>query len=264
MSQSTLPGQSSHNSDSSDLDSFNTPEEETVSRVVPVSSPQDRWDDTEFRYKQIPVLSPVSLVLGLASLIVFVTAFGIIIGSIGTIIGLICFLSTVRNRSEIGGFGMTVAGLSLSAFCALYGSSKLMYDYQTEVPPGFERISFANDIAEKGFEYEKGKGTWTIHPDVEKLNDQKIFLKGYMYPTRQKDGITEFILAKDNGECCFGGEPKVTDMIMVKLKKPLAVDYTDRRVSVAGVFRTERNSSEGLSQVYELKVEHFAVSKTAF
>ena len=229
-----------------------------------MSRSQDRWDDSEFHYKQIPVLSPVTLVLGLVSLVVVVTAFGIIIGSIGAIIGLICFLSSVRNREEIGGFRMTVTGLVLSAACVVYGSSKLVYDYSTEVPPGFERISFASDIAKKGFKYEKGKGTWGIHPEVEQLNGEKIFLKGYMYPTRQKEGITEFILAKDNGQCCFGGEPKVTDMILIKLKKPLEVDFSERRVSVAGVFRTQHNSSEGLNQVYELTAEHFAVSKTAF
>lgn len=263
MSQSTLHEQTPHNSNPGDLDPLNPPEEECVSPSRVVLRTPDRWED-EFHYRQIPVLSPVSLVLGLASLVVFVTAFGIIIGSIGVIIGLICFLSTVRNREEIGGFKITVAGLILSAACVVYGSSKLAYDYSTEVPEGFRRISFTNDIAEKGFKYEKGKGTWAIHPEVEELSGQKLFLKGFMYPTRQKEGITEFILAKDNGQCCFGGNPKVTDMILVRMKKPPKVDFTDRRVSVAGVFRTQRNSSEGLNQVYELTAEHFAVSKTAF
>lgn len=274
MSQSTLPGKTPSESDSQDYGQAegneNLPSSSELSNLIKDSEvpevvrSHDRWDDSEFQYKQIPVLSPVSLVLGVVSLVVFVTAFGIIIGTLGIIIGLICFLSTVRNRSEIGGFGMTVAGLVLSTFCVLYGSSKLFYDYSTEVPPGFQRISFTNDIAEKGFKYEKGKGIWSIHPDVEKLNGEKLFLKGYMYPTRQQEGITEFILAKDNGECCMGGEPKVTDMILVKMKAPLKVDFTDRRVSVSGEFRTQQHTTEGLNQVYELTVEHFAVSKTAF
>lgn len=233
---------------------------------VPAEGPavDDRWDDSDFHYKEIPVLSPVTLVIGLASLVVFVTAFGIIIGSIGVIIGSICFFSTVRNRSEIGGFGITVAGLALSALAVVFGSAKLVYDYSTEVPEGFQRTSFANDIAEKGFQYVKGKGTWSIHPDVKQLHGQKIFLKGYMYPTPQTEGLTEFTLAKDNGECCLGGKPKVTDMILVRMKKPLTVDFSDRRVSVAGVFRIASNSTDGLTQVYEIEATHFSVSKTAF
>lgn len=274
MSQSTLPEQSPPNSAPAGGDQpesqENLPDAERVAGLLQTSEaprlPQfeNRWEESDFHYKQIPVLSPVSLVLGLVSLVVFVTSFGIIIGTVGVILGLLCFFSTVRNREEIGGFGMTVAGLVLSAACVLYGSSKLAFDYSTEVPEGFQRTSFTNDIAEKGFTYEKGKGTWSIHPDVEKLDGRKIFVKGFMYPTRQKEGITEFILAKDNGQCCFGGNPKVTDMILVKMHKPLKVDFTDRRVSVSGVFHIKRNSTEGLDQVYELTAEHFAVSKTAF
>lgn len=265
MSQSTL-----HNNSSESTASIE-PEAETVegslkqSEITPERAvPQDLSMENEFHYKPIPVLAPVTLILGLSSLVVFVTAFGIIVGAIGSILGTICILGILRNRSETGGFRMTSLGLMLCLSTATYGSSKLIYDYQTEVPAGFARISFSNDIAEKGFSYEKGKGSWAIHPDVQKLDGEEIFLKGFMYPTRVKEGITEFILAKDNGECCFGGEPKVTDMILVKLDKPIKVDFTDKRVSVAGKFQTSRNQSEGLSQVYEMKASHFQISKTAF
>ncbi|MDB4680212.1 MAG: DUF3299 domain-containing protein [Planctomycetaceae bacterium] len=265
MSQSTLPNNSSETTAS--IEPETEAVEETLEQSEIVSErpvPQDLSMDNEFHYKPIPVLAPVTLVLGVASLLVFVTAFGIIVGAIGAILGVICLLGILRNRSEIGGFRMTSVGLLLCLCTATYGSSKLIYDYQTEVPAGFERISFSNDIAEKGFSYEKGKGSWAIHADVEKLDGQQIFLKGFMYPTRLKEGITEFILAKDNGECCFGGEPKVTDMILIKLDKPLKVDFTDKRVSIAGEFQTNRNQSEGLTQVYEMKASYFEISKTAF
>jgi len=267
MSQSTLsedtPVLNTDKSQAPDIPELNQTTE-SADKVFQRPVSQDLSQDNEFHYKPIPVLSPTSLLLGLASMVVFVTAFGIIIGVVGTILGTICVLGTLRNRQETGGFRMTVTGLALSALAATYGSSKLVYDYQTELPPGFERVSFSNDIAEKGLAYEKGKGSWTIHPEVAALNEKQIFLKGFMYPTRIKEGITEFILAKDNGECCFGGEPKVTDMILVKLEKPLEVDFTDKRVSVAGTFQTNRNQSEGLTQIYELKASHFSISKTAF
>jgi hypothetical protein len=104
-----------------------------------------------------------------------------------------------------------------------------------------------------------------IHPDVAALDGKKIFLKGFMYPTRKTQGITEFIMAKDNGQCCFGGEPQITDMVYVKLDKPLAVDFTDSRVSVSGVFKAGKvNQAEGLMPIYELKAQHFSISKTMF
>lgn len=222
--------------------------------------------EDEFDYKPIPVLAPVTFVLGLASLVVLVTSFGIIIGAMGAILGTICFLSSVGNRSEIGGFRMTVVGLVLCLTTTIYGSSKLAYDYSTEVPEGYQRVSFSNDIAEKGFipKYIAGQPVNDYHPDVKALHGKQIFLKGYMYPTRQTEDITEFILAKDNGDCCFGGEPKTTDMILVKMDQADAVNFTDKKVSVAGEFLTSPNHSEGLTQVYEMKASHFAISKTAF
>ena len=30
-------------------------------------------------------------------------------------------------------------------------------------------------------------------------------------------GITQFLLVRDQGTCCFGGNPKVTDRILVQL-----------------------------------------------
>ena len=263
MSQSTLPD----NLSDSQVPEITQPESETThvqmnSVSVPVAA--DLRIDDEFDYKPISLLSPITLILGLSSLVVFVTAFGIIVGAIGSILGTICFLSIMRNRSEVGGFFMTAVGLVLCFSTALYGSTKLVYDYQTELPQGFERISFANDIAEKEFTYEKGKGSWGIHEDVLKLDGEAIFLKGFMYPTRQTKEITEFILAKDNGDCCFGGEPKVTDMILVRMKSPQSVDFSDKRVSIAGTFKVTRNQTEGLTQVYEMSASHFEISKTAF
>lgn len=267
MSQSTLPENVSGPMDSEKSQSVAT-EGIGACSVEASSTPvaADLRVDDEFDYKPIPVLSPVSLILGLASLVVFVTSFGIIIGAIGAILGFLCFLSSVRNRSEIGGFRMTVVGLLLCLTTSVYGSAKLAYDYSTEVPDGFQRVSFSNDIAEKGFipKYIAGQTTKDYHPDVKALHGEKIFLKGYMYPTRQTEDLTEFILAKDNGDCCFGGEPKTTDMILVKMNKPLAVDFTEKQVSIAGEFHTSPNHSEGLTQVYEMKASHFSISKTAF
>lgn len=266
MSQSTLPENAPNPMDSEQPQADSQEELIDSSPVSPTPLAGDLRVDDEFDYKPIPVLSPVTFVLGLTSLVVFVTAFGIIIGSLGVILGLICFLSSVRNRSEIGGFRMTIVGLLLSVATSTYGSAKLAYDYSTEVPEGYQRVSFSNDIAEKGFipKYIAGQTINDYHPDVKALNGENIFLKGYMYPTRQTEEITEFILAKDNGDCCFGGEPKTTDMILIKLDKPLAVDFTDKQVSVAGEFLTNPNHSEGLTQVYEMKASHFTISKTAF
>ena len=257
MSQSTLPDQELQRESSEPVEAL---------RVTSAADMHQTIVDSEYHYKPIPVLAPASLFLGLTALITFVTPIGgILVGVCGLILGIICFLGILRNRSEVGGFKMTVVALCLSFVSAVYGGGKLAYDYNTEVPDGYERVNFYSQISKKGFEYDKQSGRPSIHPDVMALDQKLIFLKGFMYPTRQKEGITEFIMAKDNGQCCFGGEPQVTDMVYVKLDQPLAVEFTDERVSVSGVFSVGKvNKAEGLMPIYELKAKHFSVSKTMF
>jgi hypothetical protein len=61
-----------------------------------------------------------------------------------------------------------------------------------------------------------------------------------MYPGSRQRGITEFVLCRDQGDCCFGGDPKLTDRVLVRLADPKnALDYTQRLVKIAGRFRVE-------------------------
>lgn len=217
--------------------------------------------EEEYGYKPIPVMAPVALFLGVSSLIVFVTYFGIIIAAIGVILGTIAMIGVAKNRDSVGGFKMTVAGLASSLICVVAGAAILAHDYQMEVPEGYRRVDFTHDISQKGFEADG------LHPDVAALDGQRIFLKGFMYPTRQTKGITEFVMAKDNGQCCFGGEPKPTDMIYIKLKNSKGgVDFIPSLVSVAGTFHAgvPNHTSEGLMPVYELDAVYIEKSRTTF
>jgi hypothetical protein len=255
MSQSTLPEQALK------------PEPVAAVPVASAAQMHQVIEDSEYHYRPIPVLAPASLFLGLTALITFATPVGgILVGICGLILGTICFIGILRNRTEVGGFKMTAAGLILSFASAVYGTGKLSYDYNTEVPEGYRRVNFYSDISKKEFQYNAQTGVPSIHPDVMALDQQKIFLKGFMYPTRRHEGITEFVMVKDNQQCCFGGEPQITDMIYVKLDKPLAVNYSSDRVAVAGVFSARREIRQvaGLMPIYELKAKIFSVSKTMF
>jgi len=60
-----------------------------------------------------------------------------------------------------------------------------------------------------------------------------------MYPGSRQHGITEFVLCRDQGDCCFGGQPKITDRVIVRLADPEGIDFTPRLVKIAGRFRVE-------------------------
>jgi hypothetical protein len=64
-----------------------------------------------------------------------------------------------------------------------------------------------------------------------------VLIKGYMYPGKQTQGIRQFLLVRDQGDCCFGGNPKITDRVLVQLAVPAGIDFTPRMVKIAGRFQ---------------------------
>jgi hypothetical protein len=73
---------------------------------------------------------------------------------------------------------------------------------------------------------------------LRQLNGKRIRIRGFMYPPYQETGITSFVLARDNQICCFGRDPKVYDLIRIRMKSGTSVDYIQNRpFDVIGTFR---------------------------
>lgn len=67
------------------------------------------------------------------------------------------------------------------------------------------------------------------------LHGTKIRIRGYMLPSFQQKGITQFVLVRDNMECCFGPGAALYDCIMVELKGTSAT-FTVKPIAVEGTF----------------------------
>ena len=72
--------------------------------------------------------------------------------------------------------------------------------------------------------------------------------------------LKEFILVGDWGTCCFGGNPKITDVVAVKIVGDQTVDYGYSVRRVVGTFRlnksTRRTNEKDIPQVfYEIEAE---------
>lgn len=217
----------------------------------------------EFGYKPIPPLAPTSVLLGVCSLSGLLSPLGLIFALTGLALGFVGLRQIQRADGGLGGRKLASTGLGLSGLLLVGGIALHVYWYQTEVPEGFQRVSFSTDISKKGFVVEEGEGR--AHPDIQALVGKPLFLKGFMYPEQQLDGLTNFILCRDNGQCCFGGQPKLTDMIKVKMSKDLTARYSDHMVSVAGVFRLRDLRRAGnLEPAFELEATHFGPAKTSY
>jgi hypothetical protein len=69
------------------------------------------------------------------------------------------------------------------------------------------------------------------------LNGKKVYMKGYVLAGSKLDGISEFMLVRDAGTCCFGGNPKTTDKVAVSIATPGGMVYMKQMARVSGVFR---------------------------
>ena len=78
-----------------------------------------------------------------------------------------------RNPAELVGARIANAGIALCLLFSAAGGAYLVYDYMTEVPPGYERLSYA-----------------TLRADDE--------TPGQLYPP-EVDELIEFICASERG-----------------------------------------------------------------
>lgn len=71
---------------------------------------------------------------------------------------------------------------------------------------------------------------------IEDLDGQRIRIRGYILPSFKQKGIKQFVLVRDNLECCFGPGAALYDCIVVEMAKGKSTSFTVRPVAVEGTF----------------------------
>ncbi|MEX2121280.1 MAG: DUF3299 domain-containing protein [Pirellulales bacterium] len=217
-----------------------------------VEEPADSIDYSEYRALSAAAVISSSLAL-LSSLALVDWVFGLI-PILGIAAGLLALKRIRENPAEYAGERLALAGVLISAAFLLGGWTRLSYVYATEVPEGYQRINY------ELLQPDPDDPAQAVPERVRQLNGQKVFIKGYMFPpvTGQTKQITRFMLVRDKGDCCFGGSPKMTDMILVRLNDPLELDFNSRIKKLAGTFRVASGLAvDGLGGVtYQLDADH--------
>lgn len=221
------------------------------------STSQGMYEGQEFTYRPIPMLIPISLGFVFLSFTAALMAELLIVPIIGATLGYVALRQIRRSEGAFSGAGLAWGTIVSQLAMAVAFGGMHAYSYATEVPPGYERVSFLTDISKKGFVNEAGKSG--IHPDVQKLVNQKVMVKGYMFPFQSLDGVDSFLLCRDNGDCCFGGQPKPNDMIQIYMKGGIKARYRTGLVAVAGVFHAGPSKDDS---VYQLDCDYFGPAKT--
>ncbi len=210
----------------------------------------DSYQDEVYEPQVLSLRAVASFVLGLLSVLCFFSTTMAVLPAAGLVLGLLAWRQ-IRREGNLLGLPFAVLGVILSLVFWIGGWSYLSWVYLTEVPEGYMRISYSQLQPDP------------LHPDqippqsALALDGKRVFIKGYVYPTSR---TKEFILCRDNGDCCFGGQPKLTDMIYVKLKDPLRLEQpiSPRLRKLAGTFhvRVAQHEDRGMV-IYHLEADHF-------
>lgn len=198
------------------------------------------------------VASVVLAVLGVAS---FLAPIFIVLPLLGVVFGILAISAINKFPSELVGKGVAVFGLVVGLLCLVSSIAMHSYIYATELPEGYQRISFGELKPPKRFGI-------TFTKRSEELNGQKVFLKGYVRPpSGKKTNLKNFILVGDFGDCCFGGNPDITDVVAIKIKSDDTVNYGYGLRRIGGTFKLNPHTVPGgekdIPQVYyEIEADH--------
>ena len=192
-------------------------------------------------YRSISRSAIISMVLAVLSLLALISPALLVLPVVGFVLGITALSAIRRFPLEYTGRGLALTGATMCGLIAVVGGSMHTYEYYTEVPEGYSRISFADLQPEPG-------RPEPIPDQAVELSGNKVFIKGYMHPGVSSSGkVDHFILVPDMGTCCFGGQPKATDMIEVVIPDDAyRVSYAPRRIKLMGTFAVSRGPRQSL------------------
>jgi hypothetical protein len=216
------------------------------SSTFPTAIPDDH---EAIQYRALSVDAVVSLILGVLSIVIIPSALNSLSGCLivlplplmGLVVGLRSLRAIRQQPDRLSGTSLARVGAAASALFLLAGPAIAGYIYATEVPEGYERISFYA-LRPAGAD-PTGMGATAaespLTPEVMRLDGQQVFIKGYMRESSYRNNLDNFLLVRDNKTCCFGplDEVKFFDQIHVMLERPRVTDYTSRVVNTAGRLR---------------------------
>lgn len=206
-----------------------------MAEATPAASPSsalpaDPEDGALDQYRALGGVTIAAAVLALLSPLGFVDWWLLAVPLLAAVLGVVGWRDILARPDVLTGRPIAIAAILVGI--ALFAGG-LWYQatvYARELPPGFERLSYA--ALQPGEDDMPG----AIPAAAMRMHGKDVLLKGYMYPGKQQHGIRQFLLVRDQGDCCFGGNPKITDRVLVQLTEKRGIEFTARLRKIAGRF----------------------------
>jgi hypothetical protein len=202
----------------------------------------------QFQYRAVSKSAVACMAFAVMSvLLAFVSELFVVLPMLGVAFGLAALSAFRKYPGELVGKPVAMIGFFLSLILLVSSAGYHTWVYATEVPEGYTRISYAD--------LKPGPRSPTpFAKQTEEFDGQKVFLKGYVRPGDKQRGLKNFILVGDFGSCCFGGNPKITDIVAVNIISDDTVDYSLRKRRIGGEFRlhkiAQRVDEKDIPQIY--------------
>lgn len=230
---------------------------DTITKEKPLAPPVKSAFTEESAYQAVCKSAVAAVIFGVLGISAFLAQMFMLLPLIGVIFGLLALKAIRAYPEELVGKGAAKVGLILSLVCLVGSGLMHSFIYATEVPPGYRRISFAE------LKPSSRSNDPNSYPDrVNDFDGEKVFIKGYVRPPSGKQyGLKNFIMVGDFGDCCFGGDPAITDVVAVKIQTDDTVDYGYGLRRIAGTFRlnpgTAISHEDEIPRVfYEIEAEY--------
>jgi hypothetical protein len=197
------------------------------------SSSEQRPDDVDGRYRAIAGAAIAAAVAALLSPLAFFDWWLAIVPILGIVLGVLAVRTIAVRPDEYIGRPLAIGAIVVSVLSLVGGLAWLSRVYAAELPEGYERLNYAM------LQPQEDDLPGTVPKAALAINGHKVLLKGYMYPGKQQTNIVQFLLVRDQGDCCFGGNPKITDRVLVQLRDPnnrRGISFTPRLIKIAGTF----------------------------
>ncbi len=207
-------------------------------------------------YKSVSKAAVSALVLAIFSLTGLLFPALLAAAFLAILAGIVGLRNLRRYPDELTGKTAAILGIVGGVVLLIGGSAMHTYIYVTEVPDGYQRISFEDlQLRDDG-------GAPRGAPNLPtELDGKRVFIKGYIHPGVAEMGeLRNFILVPDMGTCCFGGQPALSDMVEVNITGEHGLYYSQIKRKLAGTFhvfyRLKKVAGGLQGGYYELKADY--------
>lgn len=100
------------------------------------------------------------------------------------------------------------------------------------------KIDLTFDQLEFAIERDEDFDDRMLTNSIRSLKGKQVVIRGFMLAggVYQQSGITQFVLIRDNQECCFGPGAYIYHNVQIDMVPGRSADFTSRPVTVEGIF----------------------------